>query len=299
MQNKLRFIFMQKFLAGLLLAAGPLTAQVSVINEQGLSKQARLLVEGTQDERREASEHIAGFLRETLPAEEAFLHPFDSLPTVSRLHPEDKSFRILTWQVRQDSGGATYHGFLVFPDRKENRVIELSASPANPEEATYRTLKPEQWAGALYYQIITTVHKRKKYYTLLGYNQVSTDLQQKVVDALVADKRGKNVRFGAPVFLVQDWQDQRFQRRPYRLFYRYSRQFTATLKYLPSEEKIIMDHLSPPDASMKKNYRLYGPDFSYDALVWEEDHWVLKEGVEFNSGIHAPIRPPAPRPQPK
>ena len=41
-----------------------------------------------------------------------------------------------------------------------------------------------------------------------------------------------------------------------------------------------MDHLAPQDASMKRMYSFYGPDFTYDALYWNKGHWKLEEQIE-------------------
>jgi hypothetical protein len=53
-----------------------------------------------------------------------------------------------------------------------------------------------------------------------------------------------------------------------------------------------MDHLEPQDASMKRMYQFYGPDFTYDALYWKRDAWEIEEGVKVESDIQAPIVPP-------
>ena len=53
-----------------------------------------------------------------------------------------------------------------------------------------------------------------------------------------------------------------------------------------------MDHLAPQDASMKRMYSFYGPDFTYDALYWNKGHWKLEEQIEAPSDIPARIAPP-------
>jgi hypothetical protein len=56
-----------------------------------------------------------------------------------------------------------------------------------------------------------------------------------------------------------------------------------------------MDHMSPPDASQKRFFMVYGPDFSYDALVWRDEEWHLQENITFENDVQtAPPNPDVP-----
>lgn len=257
----------------------------------------KLIYGSTADERKEAALEIRDALFSWMLAPEHFEAPLDSLPVVASVIPEDGAFRILTWQANTDSGKAVYHGLVVFKGSKQNHLVALNQTSYNKTELPFRLVKPDAWYGALYYQVIIEKHKGDKIYTLLGYNQFSDSLQFKVVDVMQFGKYGKNLRFGQTLFETPTWQDVRLPKRPYRLLYQYSRKFTATLKHKTEEDKIIMDHLSPPDAAFKKRFALYGPDFTYDALFWKDGKWNLEEGVTFQTGIVAPIRPPDSAPE--
>ena len=52
-----------------------------------------------------------------------------------------------------------------------------------------------------------------------------------------------------------------------------------SLKYEYQYDRIIFDHLSPETPDLAGFYSFYVPDFSYDALVWENNKWVLHEDV--------------------
>lgn len=262
-----------------------------------MQKAGRELVYGKSPaERKEAALQIRDALLSWMLDPAHFDTPLDSLPVVASAMPEDGAFRLLTWQANTDSGKASYYGLVVFKGSKQNHLVPLNQSPTKIDELPYRLTKPDAWYGALYYQVIARKHKGDKVYTLLGYHQHSDSLQYKVVDVLQFGKYGKNLRFGQVLFETPTWQDVRLPKRPLRLLYQYSRKFTATLKYKAEEDKIIMDHLSPPDAAFKKRYSLYGPDFTYDALFWKDGKWNLEEGVQFQTGLVAPIRPPNPEP---
>ena len=54
-----------------------------------------------------------------------------------------------------------------------------------------------------------------------------------------------------------------------------------------------MDNVAPPEPKMKGLYFMYGPDFSYNALNWDDDWWHLKRGVNFNTGQQIEFKPPS------
>ncbi|MFN3952041.1 MAG: hypothetical protein ACK4KT_06530 [Thermaurantimonas sp.] len=246
--------------------------------------------------RKSAADEFFQVLYESVQDPESFSFPFGRVSNLSRLQSQDKTVNIFTWLLPSvESGTYEYFGLLQIRDRN-NRITVQKLKDVSRElsQAEYTALSPSRWYGALYYQIIDVKHKNQTYYTLIGYRPEGRTVQQKVLDALVI-KSPKNITFGAQIFYVQDFADRKYTRKPFRLFYTYSAQVSATVRFNPKENMIIMDHLAPPDASKKGVFAVYGPDFSYDGLYWKEGHWHLKEQVKFDTGIKDEI-PPVPPP---
>ncbi len=236
--------------------------------------------------RKSASDEFLHILSDILQNTESFSYPFERVANLSRLQSLDKMVNIFTWLLPSvESGTYEYFGLLQIRD-KNNRITVHKLKDVSGElsQAEYIALNPSRWYGALYYQIVDVKHKNQTYYTLIGYRPDGRSVQQKILDALVI-KSPKNITFGAQIFYIQDFADRKYIRKPFRLFYNYSAQVSATLRFNPKENMIIMDHLAPPDASKKGVFAVYGPDFSYDGLFWKEGHWHLKEQIKFDTGI--------------
>ena len=72
----------------------------------------------------------------------------------------------------------------------------------------------------------------------------------------------------------------------------YRQRFTASVRWLPDQNMIVLDHTSPMNPQAKGVYADYSPDFSYDALLWEKDHWEFQSQVQFKNNQNIDIRPP-------
>jgi hypothetical protein len=148
-------------------------------------------------------------------------------------------------------------------------VIEFleknSVSPMNQD-----VLTENNWYGALYYKIIPIKKGSKKLYTLLGWRSNGTISHSKLID--VISIHGTHVKFGDLIF-----KNKTEVKR--RVCFEYSKKSMMSLKYEPTYERIIFDHLSPETPSMTGFYEYYIPDMSNDAYIFEDDKWVLKEDV--------------------
>jgi hypothetical protein len=232
-------------------------------------------------------------LKILLQEEEGFAHNLDTIRNIIRLQDEKEEVVICTWQMPDEKFQYKRFGMVAARGRKGRIVITelIDQSAALGDEATFKYLKPNQWYGALYYTLLSRKVDGDVFYTLLGYAP-GESLNRKVVEVMTVDRRGRP-RFGKKVFLIENFEDELFRKPPMRLILKYSPSHVASIKWNAEKEMIIMDHLSPPDVSDKGNYAKYGPDFSYDGLVFEKGWWQLEEEVRFNSGQNIQIRPPA------
>lgn len=245
----------------------------------------------TEEERLAASDSFTMVLEEVLLLEEAFTFPFDAVKNLSKLVSPDKDFRIFTWSVPLKNGSFAYYGKIMLKADKGFDVITLTDNAIDIEKPEFQLLKPDHWYGAVYYDIVKTKHKKTTYYTLLGYRPDNAEHHEKVLE-VISSENLENLRFGAKAFNTPLVNGIKYERPPFRLILRYNPKTVALLRYQQNENRIVMDHLAPPDASMQKNWATYGPDFTYDALNWDDGMWQLTEGIAIE-GQRQPT-PPAP-----
>jgi hypothetical protein len=221
--------------------------------------------------KKEANEEFKSDLAAVLEYKESFDHPFSLLTTVGFINSEDKMVRIINWNVEQDDKTQRYYGFVQHYDkrRKELTVTELKEDVwgiKQPEDI----VTADNWYGALYYKIIPVKKGSKTIYTVLGWDGNTTMSNIKLIDAMYIN--GKSVKFGSPIFKVG-------KETKKRMFYEHSEKVTMVLRYEEDRARIMMDHLSPETPTMKGYYSFYVPDLSYDAFIFEDKKWVLKEDV--------------------
>lgn len=219
----------------------------------------------------QANEEFKSDLASVLEYKESFDYPFPLLTTVGFIDSKDKMVRIINWNVEQDDKSQRYYGFVQHYDkrRKTLSVTELKEDVwgiKQPQDI----VEAENWYGALYYKIIPVKKGSKTVYTVLGWDGNTTLSNIKLIDAMYIN--GRSVKFGSPIFKVG-------KETKKRMFYEHSEKVTMILRYEDERERIMMDHLSPETPTMKGYYSFYVPDLSYDAFVFEDKKWVLKQDV--------------------
>lgn len=278
--------------AGLLISSFHLEAQKSGLDS--LAHFGRQILEHSEFSVRDSTNQwFLERLSAHLKTEAGFVDPLKSLTNVMRLQDEDQRFSLVTWQMPDRA--YHYKRFGLIAVRTQDRQIKvhhLQDDLAQIENLWVQSFTPERWPGAIYYRLIPEKTGDNRF-TLLGLIMEET-LTRKVVEVLELKPNGE-VSFGASIFRIDQIMDKTLQRPPKRLVFSYNAKYSATVNWHEEEGKIIMDHLAPPDAKMKGLYQSYGPDFSYDALYWEDGWWHLEKGVQFNSDQESK---PAPPPQP-
>lgn len=256
----------------------------------------------TQEERNAAADSFRTSLRAIVQFEDALEYQFADVSNLSLVTSEDKNLRLLTYMVPQRGGTYKHYGYLCYLDEDdEYHWVELQNDETN--NVLYKPVKASSWYGALYYDIIEKKVDRKTVYFLLGYRSVNQMIHQKVIDVL--DLSDDRVQFGLDVFHVPTFNDIDNERAPYRLTMSYATKSSALLQWNEDYEGIVMDHVSPPDASQKGFFMVYGPDFTYDALVWKDEEWHLEKMIHFGNDVETPpaggevptsLSPPPPPP---
>ncbi|MEW6469944.1 MAG: hypothetical protein AB1458_13530 [Bacteroidota bacterium] len=261
--------------------------KIFLAHEDSISKLMRMTVKAKDDpEKIEINTSLKKQIDEVLRLPESHSYPFDSLKKFRMMQvSDDKELRIVTWDMQMDDLSHRYFGYLQHYNAaaKSWDLFELkdkSDEIKNPETAV---LSHEKWFGCYYFRIVQTEYKKKKYYTLLGWDGNDKITQKKLIEVLTFNAQGEPV-FGAEKLievykyigktdkLLIVWQN--------RLIFEWKQKIAMALKWDENEKLIIFDHLSPEDSSKKGQYQFYGPDFSLDALEWEKGKWRYKSDTQ-------------------
>ena len=270
--------------------AVPSLAQASEALQKAIASTKALSRAGTDAARDSMSAALGSALREVLGAPDGLTVALDSLP-LSRVEAPDGSFRLITWNVPRNDGSHQYEGLLLVRNGKRHQLLALRDRTMEITTPEVPELGADKWYGALYYDVIPVRKGGKTWYTLLGWKGYSKVETRKVIEVLYF--RGGQPRFGAPLF-----GEGKLKRT--RQVFGYSFQASMLLRHDPEQERIVLDHLSSARADLEGQWAFYGPDLSYDAYVWDKDHWRFERDVDARDmrretrPFNAPPSPPKP-----
>ncbi|MDZ4679265.1 MAG: hypothetical protein SGI94_02410 [Saprospiraceae bacterium] len=227
-------------------------------------------------------------LVEALKTENSFQYPFDRVKAVSIQYAPDSTFRIFTWQLYVDTSDYRYYGAIQMntPELKLFPLVDRSYNLKGDLEQA--VLTPEEWYGALYYNIREVKSSKGKYYLLFGYDGFSFFHKRKLIDVLTFQPDGKP-QFGAPVF-VHEKKGQPTTTKN-RVMLQFSSESSVKLSYEETMEMIVFDHLISMGGAYGQGESNF-PDGSYEAYELKGGLWKHKEML--------PVTPmdQAPRPSP-
>ncbi|MEZ4930672.1 MAG: hypothetical protein R2788_00895 [Saprospiraceae bacterium] len=234
-----------------------------------------------------ATKKMIPTLVKALKIKNSFSYPFEQLRTVSILYPPDSTFRVFTWQLYVDVDDYRYYGAIQM-NTSELKLFPLIDRSRQVESEEYDILSPDQWYGALYYNIKQFDTPNGKDYLLFGFNGYSLFNKKKLIDVLHFENG--NAQFGAPVFIQED-SETGAQTIRNRIVKEYSAEGTFQMNYDATFEKIIFDHLVEMGGSYNQGLAAV-PDGTYEGYILKDGKWVWEEKV-----FHE-ILEEAPRPEP-
>ncbi|WP_428329643.1 hypothetical protein [Mucilaginibacter sp.] len=242
--------------------------------EDTLSDLGKKFINDENDlERKNANYAFIKTLVSALKVPNSFLFPFDSVKSISIINSPDNRFRILSWHVVNQDGSNRFYGTIQINTGGNLQMYPLEDySPLlkNPEDSVTSTHK---WYGAQYYKIIP-VYSPKLYYVLIGWKGNTVKSTKKVIDVL--SFKDNKPELGLPIF------DGNGKTRK-RVVFEYTRQASMLLRYVPEQNLIVFDHLSPPDPKLKNQHDTYGPDLSYDGYKLKNGRWVYVENLDMRN----------------
>jgi hypothetical protein len=214
-------------------------------------------------------------LKQTLLLPGAYEYPFDKLITISKLQPDDRTFKIFTWNLQNDAGSHHFFGLIQLNSKttrnKSGKVIELVNQSGVLEKTENKSYTAVKWPGAVYYDLIPFKKGGNTYYTVAGWRGFDTGLTQKLLDVIVL--QGESVKFGYPIFKMQN----RSQRR---VVFTFNGKISMLLFYDSNSNRFVFDHLAAQNNIVTENHRFYGPDGSYDAFIKEKKEWLYEPNYD-------------------
>ena len=241
----------------------------------------------TDEEKLALNIQIDSLLNPLLKSPLSFNDTFSGFDKMGTIHSADNKIKVVSWNLNLDDGQYRYFGYVIQNmDANAVKVNKLTEAFVGKDKIENQTLNADHWFGNEYYNIIDGKDdKNKKFYTIIGGRTNSEFSKSKVVDILWFTPKNE-LRFGSPLFSVG-------KGNPRRLIYEYSSYSSMMLRYDVNSKMIVMDHLSPKDPEFQGNAQFYVPDFSYDALKFDNEKWTLISDIDLrNPGKGATGRKP-------
>lgn len=222
------------------------------------------------------SDRVKAVLRPVLEGDAAFDLSFAGIP-ITVVDAPDGRFRLITWNLARPDGTHRYEAMLLANDGRRRTIHELRDMTGHIPAPEAAELGPENWYGALYYDVVPVKQGGRTWYTLLGWKGQSRVETRKVIEVL--SFRAGRPRFGAPLFeLPEGLRDRRI--RPQRRVFAYAAQASMSLRKDPAGQRIVFDHLAPSRPDLANDPAFLGPDLSYDAYTWDKGLWRFQRDVD-------------------
>jgi hypothetical protein len=230
-------------------------------------------------------------LKTALSKPGSYDYAFDSMPSISVLQADDKSFRIFTWQCKLTDEAYRYYGVIQTGGKspKLYPLVDYSEFYENPDSII---VDADRWIGALYYNIIKVKAGKKSFYTLFGWDDNNSMSSKKYIDILWFDKSGMP-KFGYPLFKPENGKS------PTRVILEYKNEASMSLNYYPEESKILFDHTVPLSGIEEGFYFNYVPDGTMDGYQWKNGLWEFINNIPYEKleDGEAPVSPHKPTPK--
>ncbi|RUT78921.1 hypothetical protein [Ancylomarina longa] len=214
--------------------------------------------------------NIQETLKNILLQPKSFDYPFSSLNRMGKLFSPDQAFRIYNWNCVLADGTYRYYGLIQLQKRGKLQVEVWTDSCIDHGMESQQIAI--NWMGALYYKVIPFRVKDGEAYVLLGWDGNNYITNKKIIEILSFDKNGKS-QFGKPIIY---WRGKMLN----RVVFEYAKQARMSVQYQEKEKRIVFDHLAPSSPNYQNQFEYYGPDLSYDALVYKNGFWRLVENID-------------------
>ncbi len=215
---------------------------------------------------------IDSVLTKIFSNEGTFNYDFSALKKYcSILKSDDGRFNIITWNNFLSTGEFNYFGYIQYKSPKANKFYfyKLRDKSASIEKPQFANLNYKKWYGCIYYEIITKKSRKKTLYTLLGWDGNNFLTNKKIIEVITFPN--KKPVFGYS-FVING---EKYK----RLIFEYNEQASMVLRWNKKLKMIVWDHLAPKEPKYTGMYQFYGPDFTYDGLVFKKKKWNFVDNI--------------------
>ena len=210
----------------------------------------------------------------------------------------DGRLRVMTWNWPHEDRTSSYGGLVAFRQAPgapaEFTTLRDRSSADRPD--VNRSLKAEEWNGALYFGMVPD-EVDDNVWLLLGWDDADAQVTRKVIEPIHI--RPKGPRFGAGVLQTPMGLQRRY-------VLEYADAVQASLRFQPAVRgkdghppRVLFDHLAPREPHLTGITAYYGPDMTFDAFVpgKKGTPWLLQENAEAIQPLQEdrPFNDPRPR----
>jgi hypothetical protein len=207
-----------------------------------------------------------------LKKENSFSKTFSDLKWVSVKGDENKTFRIITWQVKNEKGRLMNNGLI---QTKDGAITMLADAAEMTKDIEYEVTDATQWLGAIYYNVMETNTPNGKAYLLFGYNGASDNDRAKIMDVLSFEK-GIPI-FGAEIFKISDGDRPDIKTR---VIVQYSALATVNFNYSDAMGMIVHDYVVSRMGIRDDGQAAAIPDGTYVGYKHEGKYWKRIDKIE-------------------
>tara|TARA_R110002049_G_scaffold144822_11_gene307097 strand:+ start:1344 stop:2276 length:933 start_codon:yes stop_codon:yes gene_type:complete len=262
-------------------------AQTSPINSKYNTELDLLAAEGQKiinatlsQDRKKANEIFNSNLKKLIKEDDSILLDLRRVSNLMQVTNEDKTLRVLTWALLDANNTYQYFGFIQRITKNQEyfwtELVDQSAQISDPEK---QELTAVNWFGCLYYDMITINNGLKDIHTLVGWDGNNSMSHKKIIENLYFG-RDDSVRFGSPI--IREAKNAYL----YRKIFEFSGDLKMTLDIQKTPKvRIVYDHLSPDNPSLKGVYEYYGPDLSFDAYEWGGRFWDYVADIDMDQNL--------------
>lgn len=213
--------------------------------------------------RGEIANYAANTFESVISAEDDFTATLDDIKPISVLTSSDNRIRIFSWGIQFADGTYTYYGFVQTRsddgDVVTTRLIDKSDSTPN---AAKSSMQPDNWYGAIYYELVPVGGKKSHLYALAGWDGADLFVNRKVLEQVRVKSDG-SIYFGG---YFTDEHNQNYD----RLIFEYTERAVMSLRYDLKLKMFIADHMMIPE-QYNGNTKFSGPDGSFDGYKFMKD----------------------------
>lgn len=242
---------------------------------------ADVMVNASEAQHRQlAAERFESLFLEALNAEDSFKQSFEDLSWIAIQYPEDRSFRIISWQIDEGNGRYSYKGYF---QNSDSSLLPFARDGAISSTQVDRSIPWPQWQGGIIYKILTIPTSDGNDYYALTFNQIDAYTKQKSLEPIHLEDE-VIVLGHQEIFEIQG----RSQRAK-RLTITYSADSNAAITYQSAARQLVVDHLVSIPGRIPGQGPTMAPDGSYVSYRMQDDgSWEYQEKLFDQKFVNPP-----------